>query len=318
MTCYDVFNGDADGLCALHQLRLASPRDAVLVSGVKRDIALLSRVPARAGDSVTVLDISLDVNRNALGVLLDRGVEVAWFDHHFAGDIPRHPKFTSTIDPAPDICTGMLIDRALAGRHRAWAVVAAFGDNLPRSAEALADSLGLSAAQRRELRVLGEALSYNAYGESEADLVVAPATLYRTMSRYVDPFPFMQQESVYAGIRENQLRDLELARSVAPAWTLAGASVYLLPDAPWSRRTHGVFGNELAQRDPDRAHAVLAPDTRGGFTVSVRSPVRNPCGADRLCRRFANGGGRAAAAGINHLPADQLGVFVQEMERAYP
>lgn len=31
MTHYDVFNGDADGLCALHQLRLADPVDAVLV-----------------------------------------------------------------------------------------------------------------------------------------------------------------------------------------------------------------------------------------------------------------------------------------------
>ena len=33
MKFYDVFNGDADGLCALHQLRLAEPRDAVLVTG---------------------------------------------------------------------------------------------------------------------------------------------------------------------------------------------------------------------------------------------------------------------------------------------
>ena len=51
MTHYDVFNGDADGICALQQLRLAEPRDAVLVTGVKRDIALLDRVPARAGDT---------------------------------------------------------------------------------------------------------------------------------------------------------------------------------------------------------------------------------------------------------------------------
>lgn len=39
---YDVFNGDADGICALHQLRLARPRpEAQLVTGVKRDIRLL-------------------------------------------------------------------------------------------------------------------------------------------------------------------------------------------------------------------------------------------------------------------------------------
>ena len=49
MAHYDAFNGDADGLCALHQLRLAQPLEAVLVTGVKRDIALLKRIDARAG-----------------------------------------------------------------------------------------------------------------------------------------------------------------------------------------------------------------------------------------------------------------------------
>ncbi len=46
---YDVFNGDADGLCALHQLRLAKPAAAELITGVKSDIALLHRVHAGAG-----------------------------------------------------------------------------------------------------------------------------------------------------------------------------------------------------------------------------------------------------------------------------
>ena len=59
MTHYDVFNGDADGICALHQLRLADPRESVLVTGVKRDINLVKRVSAETGDTVTVLDISL-------------------------------------------------------------------------------------------------------------------------------------------------------------------------------------------------------------------------------------------------------------------
>ena len=63
---FDVFNGDADGLCALHQWRLAHPAESTLVTGVKRDIALLERVPAQPGDEVSVLDISLDRNRAAL------------------------------------------------------------------------------------------------------------------------------------------------------------------------------------------------------------------------------------------------------------
>jgi hypothetical protein len=70
---YDVFYGDADGICALHQLRLAEPRESVLITGVKRDIALLERVDAQSGDEVTVLDISLARNAAALNRLLARG-----------------------------------------------------------------------------------------------------------------------------------------------------------------------------------------------------------------------------------------------------
>jgi hypothetical protein len=44
MNPIDCFNGDADGLCALHQLRLAEPAESELVTGVKRDIQLLERI----------------------------------------------------------------------------------------------------------------------------------------------------------------------------------------------------------------------------------------------------------------------------------
>ena len=50
---FDVFNGDADGLCALHQLRLVTPRASILVTGTKREINLLEHVVAqrrRLGD----------------------------------------------------------------------------------------------------------------------------------------------------------------------------------------------------------------------------------------------------------------------------
>ena len=61
----DVFNGDADGICALHQLRLAEPAESGLVTGPKRDIGLLARVTAQAGDRVTVLDIALDIRKGS-------------------------------------------------------------------------------------------------------------------------------------------------------------------------------------------------------------------------------------------------------------
>jgi oligoribonuclease NrnB/cAMP/cGMP phosphodiesterase (DHH superfamily) len=111
MTHYDVFNGDADGLCALQQLRLQQPIEgAVLVTGVKRDISLLERIDAAAGDSVTVLDISLDKNREALQGLLEKGVTVEYFDHHFAGEIPAHAGLTPHIDTSPETCTSLLVN----------------------------------------------------------------------------------------------------------------------------------------------------------------------------------------------------------------
>ena len=53
----DAFNGDADGIFALFQLRLTEPRDGQLVTGVKRDINLLSEFTAGKDDKVTARDI---------------------------------------------------------------------------------------------------------------------------------------------------------------------------------------------------------------------------------------------------------------------
>ncbi|TXL21828.1 hypothetical protein BMR03_11745 [Methylococcaceae bacterium HT2] len=59
---YDIFNGDADGICALIQLRLAQPLEATLITGIKRDIQLLKKINVQAGDQLTVLDISMQKN----------------------------------------------------------------------------------------------------------------------------------------------------------------------------------------------------------------------------------------------------------------
>jgi hypothetical protein len=40
-------------------------------------------------------------------------------------------------------------------------------------------------------------------------------------------------------------------------------------------------------------------------------------GADALCREFPTGGGRAAAAGINHLPQERLVDFARCMGQAF-
>jgi hypothetical protein len=314
---FDAFNGDADGICALLQLRLEAPIDSVLVTGTKRDVALLQRVPAQRGDAVTALDISIAANREALLALLRSGATVQYFDHHFAGELPVHSALDAHIDTSPGVCTGMIVDRYLKGKHRMWAVVAAFGDNLPEAARELAVPLTLKSDQVDALQELGEAIAYNAYGDSEADLIIAPAALYLNLRRHVDPFRFMREEPVFRQLREVRLDDLDRARAAPPHAALPRATVYVLPDAPWARRVRGAFGNELANASPALAHAILTPNDLGGYTVSVRAPRLRSTGADALCRQFATGGGRAAAAGINHLPADELSAFVHRLDQAF-
>ena len=318
MRLIDAFNGDADGLCALRQLRLAEPADTELVTGPKRRIELLAGVDAAAGDRVTVLDVSLDRNREALGRLLDRGAAVRWFDHHYAGTVPSHPLLEAHIDTSPGICTSMIVDAHLGGRFRLWAVVAAYGDGLPDAAQGLADSLGLNAEQRDTLQAVGEALNYNAYGDTEAELFAPPAAVYRELARYADPFRFAAEATIVAKLREGFRADMAAALAVTPYRTGPRGEVYLLPDAPWSRRVSGVFANHLAARQPDRAHAVVVPNARGRhYSVSIRAPHAKPTGAVALARSFATGGGREAAAGIDQLSAETLTAFIDQFEAAF-
>jgi hypothetical protein len=306
----DVFNGDADGVCALHQLRLAEPVASELVTGVKRDISLLDRVHAAAGDYVTVLDISLDSNRMGLMRLLDAGASVEYFDHHHAGEVPQSPNLITHIDLSAGACTSILVDRHLAGQYRLWAITAAFGDNLEKSARALADSQGLVEAQFEKLARLGECLNYNGYGDSLEDLHFHPAQLYGEIKPYADPFAFFAESAAFAKLDAGLREDTVKAAGLQPCQQVELSAAYVLPDAPWARRVSGVFANRLASENPGRAHAVLTPNQYGDFTVSVRAPISTPLGADTLCLKFATGGGRRAAAGINRLPAVELERFL--------
>jgi hypothetical protein len=316
MTHYDVCNGDADGLFALRQLRLANPVESIVVTGIKRDIALLGRVPAVAGDRVTVLDIALERNREALERLLADDVAVAWYDHHAPGPIPTHPRLTTHIDTDPETCTSVLVDAHCHGRFRAWAVAAAYGDNLPRAAERLADTLALAPAARNQMRLLGEAVNYNAYGDSEADVRIHPAALYRWLAHYEDPFEAMAQASIVRELDALRRDDLLHAREVPPRHTDDCCMAVVLPDAAWSRRVLGPFANELALRDPQRAHAVLKALPDGGYAVSVRAPQATLRGAADLAREFG-GGGRAAAAGIDRLPEERVPCFIARLAAAW-
>ena len=317
MTQFVAYNGDADGLCALQQLRLAEPGPVTLITGVKRDIQLLERVDAGAGDDVTALDISLDSNRVALLRLLDAGATVRYFDHHHAGEIPQLAALKTYIDLAADVCTSILVDRFLQGRFRRWAIVAAFGDNLPAVGESMGRTAGLAAPQLTTLAELGVCLNYNAYGDSIADLHFDPALLAEQILPYADPLDFVRSSPAYARLAQGYAEDMAKARALAPLRQTAATHVVLLPDESWARRAIGVLANELVQSLGNKALAILSPNARGGYTVSVRVPAQGKTGADEFCRRFDTGGGRKTAAGINLLPKSEVDSFCASFEACF-
>lgn len=317
---YDVFNGDADGICALHQLRLAQPQPkATLVTGVKRDIRLLDRLLEKVGDGdeLTVLDISMDSNKESLEKILSSGCKVFYADHHFAGNIPDSASLAAHIDPSADVCTSLIVDLLLEGRYRAWAVVAAFGDNLHDEARKAAESLSLPEEQISLLCELGELMNYNGYGAAITDLHFTPQELYQAVRPFDDPLAFFNQSPVLAKLRAGFANDMERARQQEVRQIGSVGRVFNFPGETWSKRVAGVYSNEKARERPEWAHALLVENGDGTYMASVRAPLMKKKGADDLCRRFPTGGGRAAAAGINALPEIMLEDFLGAFEEVF-
>ncbi|MBU2910348.1 acetyltransferase [Vibrio splendidus] len=317
---YDVFNGDADGIIALLQLRLAQPKESVLVTGVKRDIKLLNQLMDKSCvESLTVLDISMEKNQAALSKLLECGVDVFYCDHHRTGDVPTSENLTVLVNLSAETCTSLLINQYLDGQYAKWAVVAAFGDNMIVSAKKLAVDIGLSIGDVEFLKELGTLINYNSYGASIDDLHIEPVKLYKKLLAYSCPLmlkedkasPFYQLKTCY---------ELDYANVLAlkPIHDSDVARVFELPCETWARRISGVLGNELANQAPDLVHAVLTLNQSGyDYTVSVRAPLNNRIGADEICSSFPTGGGRKAAAGINKLYASNKSVLIEALNTYY-
>ena len=315
---YDVFNGDADGIIALLQLRLAEPKESTLVTGIKRDIELLKQVDPSLARSVTVLDISMEKNAKPLNELLGQGIDVFYVDHHRAGDIPKSDKLTALINTDANICTSLLVDEYLAGKYRHWAIAAAFGDNMVEKAKSLSLESGLTEQQQQALQQLGIYINYNGYGRSVEDLHYHPAQLFQLLLSYPEPLELIAEEgSVFSLLRSAYRQDMDRALSANVLFESASCKIIQLDDAPWARRISGVLGNELANQSPDKAHAVLTCNADNSFTVSVRAPLNNKQGADEVCIQFPTGGGRAGAAGINQLPQEMLDDFIQVLSQYY-
>ena len=314
----DVFNGDADGICALHQLRLAEPSPgARLITGVKRDIRLLQQLSNIRNGRLTVLDISLDSNREALTTLLKNNNRVLYIDHHFSGEIPVHPNLKTYIDSSPETCTSLIVNRILVGKYCSWAVVGAFGDNLHQAAIQAAANLDLPEGTLNRLKKLGELLNYNGYGLSIEDLFFSPQDLYMAIKPFRDPLAFMENSDVLVRLQEGYEDDMKKSSTYHPIRETKAGRIFELPPEPWSRRISGVFSNLKARERPDVAHGLLTRNPDKTYRVNIRAPLNNKKGADTLCRSFATGGGRAGAAGINSMPPDQIDFFYRKFDEVF-
>ncbi|WP_427977522.1 DHH family phosphoesterase, partial [Agarivorans sp.] len=280
MRYIDIFNGDADGILSLLQLRLAQPRESLLVTGVKRDNQLMNNLEYQAQDCITVLDISMLKNISGLQRALECGAHVEYFDHHQAGDIPQHANLQASIDTASDVCTALLVDQHLEGRYHHWAIAAAYGDNLVAKADELAQQAGLSAEQAQQLRELGTLVNYNGYGPQLADLHFAPADLFKRLLAYHSPFELITDKgSVYHQLKLAYEGDMALASSIKPYYQSQSVKVIVLPNQAWARRVSGVLSNQLANQTSSLAHLVITEGENDSAVVSLRAPLNNKQGA---------------------------------------
>jgi hypothetical protein len=316
MPVYDLFNGDADGICALQQLRLHQPQETTLITGIKRDINLFAQISPQQNDVITALDISFDKNRQGVQNAVDAGAQIFYADHHYAGELIEANNLELHIDTDTNSCTSLIINRYLNDACYRWAITGTYGDNLFASAEALADRFEVNNQDRQAFKQLGTCLNYNGYGFALEDLIYHPADLFRLVNAYEDPLDFMQTDD-YQKLLNAYQTDLDKTHQLLPDTEKKSGAVFILPNEPWARRVNGVFSNSLAHEHPARAHAVLVECGHDCYRVSVRAPLENKTGADELCRQFESGGGRKAAAGINQLNISQLDHFKELFFKAF-
>jgi hypothetical protein len=146
--------------------------------------------------------------------------------------------------------------------------------------------------------------------------------LFEKLLDYPDPFKLIEEpNSVFHQLETAYLSDMKNASTAKVIESNKVFDAYLLPNDPWAKRVSGVFGNDLANAQPAKAHVVLTVNNHDNaeetYTLSLRSPLNNKQFAGELCANFDTGGGRASAAGINNLPLSSLNDFFELMHKYY-
>lgn len=324
MKYIDIFNGDADGIFSLIQWRKAYPiignDKQHLVTGVKRDIALVQQVTDTLASeaAITVLDVSFDKNVDGVKQVLKGCQNLFYCDHHKADKLFEHPKLTVKINTEPTVCTGLLLNAYLQDRYPLWAIAAAYGDGLDYIAERHVNRLQLNESQQEQLKKLGVLVNYNGYGSLVEDLHFDPAEMFTLLVNYETPFDIVQdKESPYAQLEQGYMEDMTKVQSSENISSDDRLIALLLEDAAWARRISGTYGNQLAAQNPEKPVVIASYNAEGSLAISLRAPKNNPYGASTICSQFATGGGREGAAGVNKLPKSEIGSFIDAVSKYY-
>ncbi|MCV5654843.1 hypothetical protein OFN54_26255, partial [Escherichia coli] len=116
----------------------------------------------------------------------------------------------------------------------------------------LADQAGLNHEQKAQLKELGTLINYNGYGSKVDDLHFHPADLYRALVQYISPFEVIEDKaSPYYQLQSAYQRDMDAAQAVPATHESDTLKLFELPNTAASRRISGVYGNWLANQNPD-------------------------------------------------------------------
>ena len=222
-----------------------------------------------------------------------------WDLHH--GTLAGYPApRTAKAEAAADDCNSLQIDQLLGGSHRPWALVGAYGNHHKQAADRLGRESQFTPQDCAQLQTLGELISYNASPLQPGYAYLAPGALYARLRQHEDPLKLMRCDPLVQELDALRQRDLQQAMALSPYWQDAQASVYLLPDAPWSHRASGLLNNQLAALEPERANAVLRPMAAGTFQAQVQAGMRRVAHSGEPRRKWI----------IDHLPATEVDCFI--------
>jgi hypothetical protein len=319
----DVFNGDADGLFAAHQLRLAEPGPdpaaGAVVTGLKREIACSNRIDVPAGRRDATARAS--TSRSAAtaprsSACSRRARPCAGSTTTMPATCPRHPRLRAHIDTAPETCTSLIVDRELRGAIGAgqWPRPSATtsAPSPTRSAADAGADRGRTGAAARTRRG-GQLQRLRRDARRRADRAGgAVCAAGRVMPIRSTSFATTRSSPNWprAGAA-----DLAGAVQLRPWRQCGGGAVFVLPDEGWSRRVLGSFRQPAGRAFVDSAFAVLKARAEGGYLASVRAPAgaaegrRSP--VPPLRRRRPRRRGRHRPAGRPRNSKRSAGAFEQ-------